>query len=272
MSCVAARKRSTARTAVLPVRLGVPDLARIAPSGRSLLVGLALLALAAGSYFVARETSVFAVQVVDVRGGTPLLRAQVRAALAPAVGRSLLKVDGDTVSRAVTPLPGVRSFSFDRSFPHTLRVIVHQEQPAFILRRVPGQQAFLVAGSGRVIRQLRHARRSTLPRLWVTKEVHVVVGERLGLAPTEAAAALSLLRGAPLPGGVHVVRAGAKELTLLLGGGLELRLGDGGDLRLKLAIARRILRRTGAASVGGGYLDVSVPERPVLSVNSQLGG
>ena len=48
----------------------------------------------------------------------------------------------------------------------------------------------------------------------------------------------------------------------MLGGGLELRLGDGGDLRLKLAIARRILRRTGAASAGGGYLDVSVPERP----------
>ena len=68
------------------------------------------------------------------------------------------------------------------------------------------------------------------------------------------------------------MRAGAKELTLVLGGGLELRLGDGGDLRLKLAIARRILRQTGAASTGGGYLDVSVPERPVLSVNSQVGG
>lgn len=267
---MAARKRSTARIAVLPARLGAPDLARIAPSGRSLLVGLALVVLAAGSYFVARETSVFAVQTVDVRGGTPLLRAQVRAALAPAVGRSLLKVDGDTVARAVTPLPGVRSFTFDRSFPHTLRVLVRQEQPAFILRRVPGKDAFLVAGSGRVIRLLPHARRSSLPRLWVTKEVHVVVGDRLGVGPTQVAAALTLLRGAPLPGGVKDVRAGPKELTLLLQGGLELRLGDGGDLRLKLAIARKILRRTGAAGVAGGYLDVSVPERPVLSTNSRL--
>ena len=66
-------------------------------------------------------------------------------------------------------------------------------------------------------------------------------------------------------------RAG-KELTLVLGGGLELRLGDTGDLRLKLAIARRILRATGAAAGGGGYLDVSVPERPVLSANSQVEG
>jgi cell division septal protein FtsQ len=196
----------------------------------------------------------------------------VRAALAPVVGRSLLLVDGDTVAHAVAPLPAVRSYSFDRSFPHTLRVIVRPEQPVFILRRVPGKDAFLVAASGRVIRPLTHSRRSSLPRLWATKDVHVVVGERLGAGPTEAASALSLLRGAPLPGGVHVVRAGAKELTLVLGGGLELRLGDDGDLRLKLAIARRILRRTRAAAAGDGYLDVSVPERPVLSVNPQLGG
>ncbi len=106
----------------------------------------------------------------------------------------------------------------------------------------------------------------------MTKDVHVVVGERLGAAPAAAASALSLLRGAPLPGGVKVVLAGAKELTLVLGGGLQLRLGDGGDLRLKLAIARRILRQTGAASAGGGYLDVSVPERTVLSINSRVGG
>ncbi len=250
----------------------MPELSRIAPSGRSVLVGFALLALAAGSYFVARETSVFALQTVEVRGGTPLLRAQVRHALASAVGESLLKVDGDTVARALTPIPEVRTFMFDRAFPHTLRVVVQQEHPVFVLRRVPGNDAFLVAASGRVIRPLAHARRSSLPRLWVTKEVRVVVGQRLGGAPARAAAALALLRGAPFPGGVKLVRVGAKELTLVLGGGLEVRLGDGGDLRLKLAIARRILRRTGAASGGGGYLDVSVPERTVLSNNSQVGG
>ena len=62
-----------------------------------------------------------------------------------------------------------------------------------------------------------------------------------------------------------------KQLSLVLGGGFEVRLGDVGDLRLKLAIARRILHMTGAGN-GGGYVDVSVPERPVLSSNSQVGG
>ena len=39
----------------------------------------ALLLLAVGGYFAARETSLFAVQAVDVRGGTPAIRAQVRS-------------------------------------------------------------------------------------------------------------------------------------------------------------------------------------------------
>jgi hypothetical protein len=61
-------------------------------------------------------------------------------------------------------------------------------------------------------------------------------------------------------------------LTLKLAGGFEIRLGDPGDLRLKLAIARRILRATGAATSGATYLDVSVPERPVVFDKSQVVG
>ena len=49
-------------------------------------------------------------------------------------------------------------------------------------------------------------------------------------------------------------------------------LGDATDLRLKLAIARRILRATGAATTAGAYLDVAVPERSVLDSNPQVGG
>jgi hypothetical protein len=101
--------------------------------------------------------------------------------------------------------------------------------------------------------------------------VDVTVGRSLPEPLLPAAVALAPLRGAPLPTGVRTVRAG-KELTLTLASGLEVRLGDTTDMRLKLAIARRILRQTGAATVGGGYLDVSVPERPVLSSNSQVAG
>ena len=81
-----------------------------------------------------------------------------------------------------------------------------------------------------------------MPRLWVTKAVDVQVGRPLPPQLAAAATALAPLQGAGLPGGVAAVRVGKDELTLQLGGGLEVRLGDTGDLRLKLAIARRILR------------------------------
>ena len=269
---MAARRRTTARVAALPARVSLPELGEIAPSLRSVAVGLALVVLAVLAYVGARETSVFAVSTIDVRGGTPVLRAQVRAALSDVVGTSLLKVGGSTVQSRLEPIPGVRSFTYDRDFPHTLRVVVKREVPVLVVRRVPGSEAFLVAADGRVLKQLPHARRSSLPRLWVKKDVPVVVGSPLPRHLLGAAAALSALRGAGLPGGVASVQAGRDDLTLTLGGGLQVLLGDTGDLRLKLAIARRILRLTGAASQGGGYLDVSLPGRPVLSSKSQVGG
>ena len=268
---MAARKSSNTRAAALPTRRAVPafPIACLAPSGRSILIGLAIFALAVGGYIGARETSIFAVHTLEIQGGDAALRAQVKAALADELGQSLLKIDGTGLGSRLAPLPGVRSFRYDRAFPNTLRIVVRPELPVLVLRH--SADAYLVAASGRVIRTLAHPRLSHLPRLWVARDVNIRVGEPLPPPAATAATTLALLRGAPFPGGVHTVRGG-KELTLVLGQGLEVRLGDSGDLQLKLAIARRILRATGAATAGSGYLDVSVPERPVLSPNSKVAG
>jgi hypothetical protein len=245
------------------------ELARLAPSGRSILIGLALFALAVGGYVAARETSIFAVRAIEIRGGDPGLQAQVKAALTGELGQSLMKIDGNSLSRRIAPLPGVRGFEYDRAFPNTLRIVIRPEQPVLVLRS--GEQAYLVSSTARVLRTMAHPHLSHLPRLWVTRDVQVRVGEPLPASAAAAATALAPLRGAPLPGGVRLVRGG-KELTLVLGSGLEVRLGDHGDLQLKLAIARRILRASTASETGGDYLDVSVPERPVLLLKSQVVG
>jgi cell division septal protein FtsQ len=244
----------------------------LVPSGRSVAAGLVVLALAAGAYVAARQTSLFGVQTVDVRGGTPALRGAVRQALAAERGESLLRVDGAAIARRLDAIPDVRGFTFDRSFPHTLRVTVRRELPVLVVRRVPGADAFLVAASGKVLRLLPHARLSRLPRLWVKKDVSLVVGAPLPRTLTPAAETVAVARSAALPGGVAAIRVGSSELTLELGSGLDIRLGDDGDLRLKLAIARRILRLSAGATAAGGYLDVAVPERPVLALKSQVGG
>ena len=49
-------------------------------------------------------------------------------------------------------------------------------------------------------------------------------------------------------------------------GGLSLRAGTAENLPLKLAIARQILAQTSVV----GYLDVSVPERPVAGADPQV--
>jgi cell division septal protein FtsQ len=247
-----------------------PALARIAPSARSILVGLALFVLAVGGYIAARETAVFAVRTVEIRGGSPAVRAHVRAALASDVGTSLLRIDGGNIERRLATLPDIQSFRYDRAFPNTLRLVIRTERPVLVVRQ--GADAFLVAATGRVLRRLAHRRLSHLPRLYMKKDVAVRIGQPLPGSAAAATTALAPLQNAPLPGGVKGVTAGATELTLVLGGGLEVRLGDIGDLRLKIAIARRILQTTGAASAAPGYLDVSVPERPVLSAKSQVEG
>jgi hypothetical protein len=248
----------------------VPRLGALLPTGRSILIALAIAAVAAGAYAAARDTSLFAVHTLDVRGGTPSLRAQVRAALAPELGRSLLRVGGGELDRRLEPVTGVKTFRFDRHFPNTLQVVVTAERPVLVLRQ--GKAAYLVSAAGRVLRTLDHPRRSSLPRLWLpTAAQQPVVGNWLPAASTAAAVAVGPLRSAPLPGGVETVVSDGKQLTLVLHSGFEVRLGDVGDLRLKLAIARRIMRLTGTA-LAPGYVDVSVPERPVLSSNSQVGG
>jgi POTRA domain-containing FtsQ-type protein len=273
VGAVTARRRTTARTAIAPARRGTLELGRLAPSGRSIAVGLALAVLAAAAYLGARDTSVFAVRTIDVRGGTATLRAQVRAALAAENGRSLVRVDTDSIEHALATVPGVRGFSSDRVFPHTLRVTVQPERAVLVLRVVPGKTAYLVSARGRVMRRLAHSRLSSLPRLWATKDVHATVGDRLSGPPGDAATALAALQGSSWPGGVRLLRSSTSELAIVLGSGFELRLGDGSDLRLKYAVARRILRASGAASAGAGsYLDVSVPERPVLYAKAQVGG
>lgn len=265
-----ARRRSTSRAAALQRRRATPSLTRLAPSGRSLLIGIGLLAASVGAYLLATQTSLFAVRTIDVRGGSPVVRAQVRAALAPERGRSLVVLGGSELSDRLGSIPGVASFAFDRGFPHTLRVTIRAERPVLVLRA--GKQAYLVSSDAKVLRSLAHPRLSSLPRVWLPAATQIAVGQSLtadrGGDAAAAAAAVHGGLGAP----VRTVTARADSITLTLGTGFELRLGDAGDLRLKLAIARRIVDSTDAAQGGSGYLDVSVPERPVLNTNPQVTG
>jgi cell division septal protein FtsQ len=256
---------------VIPLQAGIgrAGLVRLLPSGRSLLVGFAIVLGAVGLYAVARVTPMFALNRIEVEGAPPEVAARVKAALEPLDGTSLLALNSEEVESRVGALTVVASASYDRQFPHTLLVVVRPEHPVALLRH--GADAWVVAASGRVIAAAEPQASNPLPRVWITADgprVGDSLRDQFGL---RAVRALALARHAHLAGRVRTVRAADHELTFLLASGLELRLGDLRAVRLKLAVASRIL--PGLLAQGGyAYLDVSVPARPVAGQDPQAGG
>jgi cell division protein FtsQ len=264
------RPRTRASTAVSFPRTRAGsglELAKIAPSGRSLLIGLLILLTALGLYAAARGTSAFAVQSVAVHGASPDVAAEVRKQLAPALGESLLGLDLAALEHRAEQVPMVAAASFDRAFPHTLRIAVVPEVPVAVLRQ--GSSSWLAADGGRVVAELDRGARPGLPRIWLKHDVDVRLGEAVGGMQLRAIDAVAPLVSKPLPLGVASAVATRGELKLVLRNGLELRLGDSRDLPVKLEVARRVIPQLAGA---GGYLDVSVPDRPVAgeTLNSQV--
>ena len=247
---------------------------RLVPSGRSLAIGFGLLAAAFGLFLGARETGVFAVhevQVESVPGGQSRL---VDGALEGLHGTSLLRVDQEEIQRRLDKLPHVHLLGYDRAFPNTLRVKVSVERPVAVARR--GDENWLVSAEGRVLRPLERRLRRPLPVVWLERTVDPHVGSILGAAePARAIRTVAAIRAAApgLSPRVWYVKTGEGETaTAVLEDRFEIRLGATSDLPLKLAVSRRVLatlRREGAVAA---YLDVSVPERPVVgeSLESQV--
>lgn len=263
-------RRPRARSAVVPLP-GAGDglrVLRALPSWRSLAIGFAIVAAAVGLYALARFSPMFAVQRIEVEGAPPDVAAHVRSALAPLEGTSLLELDSSAVQRALTPLTDVSTASYDRAFPHTLRVIVRPETPVAVARKAA--EAWLVSGDARVISSVPLGTRRALPRIWLGGSVNPESGAALTDRPAvRAVRALARAQRFHFAQRILFVRFREHDLTFVLPSGLELRLGDIRALRLKLAVATQVLPQL-PADAGYTYLDVSVPGRPVAGGNSQV--
>jgi cell division protein FtsQ len=266
-----ARRLALAAARAQPIRpaLALPRLRF--PLGRTLVgVGVVVGVLSLG-YLAARSTSIFALQSVAVSGARGAAEADVRAALRPLDGESLVTVDTDTVERQLSALPSVRAAQVDRAFPHGLRVVVIPERPVAVLRS--GRAAWVLAGSGRVIRDTDSNTNRRLPRIWLAAGAVFEPGATLAI-PT-ASKALRAIASLPaqFPVQVRTARATGDSVVLALSIGMEVRLGSADDLDAKLAAAAAVLRGLSVSERAEfDYLDVSLPERPVAGVNSQVDG
>ena len=229
------------------------------------VAALVLVSAAIGTYVAARQTGIFALQRIEVVGAPPAVAAEIRSTLRPYLGRSLVRFDSGAAAKKLSGVAEVADTRFDRAFPHTLKVRVRTERAVAVLRQ--GSDAWLVSSTARVLRQLQRPY-PRLPRIWVPRSVEIAVNSTLDGLGARGVAALAPLAPLRVGADVREVRTGDGELTLVLGSGTEIRLGDSGDLRLKLAIVKQLLPVT----TGARYLDLSVPERPVANFNPQVGG
>jgi hypothetical protein len=233
--------------------------------------GVAALALL---YLGARETPVFAVRDIEVSGGTAAVRQAVEEAARPVEGTSLVALDGSSLVDELEALPTVRSVTYDRAFPSTLRIFVRPELPLAVLKL--GADRWLLSPRGRVIRSYEGDPTERYPAFRLAPRANVRPGAFIGdlEARTILGALASLPRG--FPARIDKVSLDHGELTMDLEapwGSPQVRLGEAVDLRVKLAVASLLIRSLSAGDRGEvRYLDVSVPERSVVGTNPQVGG
>jgi cell division protein FtsQ len=240
---------------------------------RALGVLMLVAAVVVLLYAAARFSSLFAFEKLELTGGRPGTREQVRAALRPLLGESLVALDQADLRRMLEELPAVRSARIDRAFPHTLRIALVHERPLAVVQS--GGEAWLVSVRGRVIRAVEPERAGKRP------VVQADPGSKLAPGATvhadDVRTSLEALRRLPdgFPERVESASTSGGAVTLVLAGGMEVRLGHPGSFALKLAVAGRVLRAMSADDAAAlAYVDVSVPERPVggTTLNSQLEG
>lgn len=238
------------------------------------MVAVAVCAAAglALAYLAARHTPLFAVQELQVRGAPPRVESAIRAELQPLLGTSLVALDGGELVKRLESLPVVKAAQYDRAFPHTLRLVVRPERQLAVVRS-RGGGAWVVSEGGRVLRAAPLRALARLPVIALAPGMLLRPGESLENPATLTTLHALALAPRPFPVRIRSARMQLGRVTLVAGGGTELRLGEPSELRLKLAIADRVLRFLEPEERAQlGYIDLSLPERPVTGTNSQVEG
>jgi cell division protein FtsQ len=227
---------------------------------RTLLAVLAALPLLAGGWLWLRDSSLVAVQRVEVSGVHGAEAHALTAALvAAAQHMSTLDVNSGALRSAAAPFAVVREVRAVASFPHRLLIQVVEQLPVAALST--GGVRTAVAADGVVLG----------PSL-LSGSIPSVSGEpgAAGIAPptgqrvhgAPVLAELTVLGAAPVPleRVVAHVSMGPKGLIMTMRNGLLAYFGDATRPHAKWLSLARVLADPGSA--GASYVDVRVPERP----------
>jgi cell division protein FtsQ len=235
--------------------------ATLTPSRRTrrrLLVAAVLAALLAALYmFWLRDSSLVAVDNVEVTGLTGRDADRVRVALAStAETMTTLHVDEGRLQDAAAAFPVVARVEATPDFPHGMTIHVTEHRPAALA--VAGGRKQPIAGDGSVLTGI--AVEGDLP----TIDLAVAMPQRrLGPGAARDAALVAGAAPAVISRRVDSLarEGGARGVVAELEDGTELVFGTPDQLAAKWAAAIRVLADDEAD--GATYIDVRIPERPV---------
>jgi cell division protein FtsQ len=215
-------------------------------------VAVLAIALAAGYWFWLRDSSLVAVNQVEVAGLTSLTDPAAAKALERAArDMTTLHVEMDELGRAAAPFPTIKSLSASTSFPNGLTITVVERGPVAVAGDVP------VAADGTLLPGVE-AGKDPLP------EIDASAGEGAGTLEGEGrdqAIVLGAAPGAMVPVIERSAVSGG-EIEVKLTNGISLRFGDSARAEAKWEAAARILADPGLASLS--YIDLRIPDRPAV--------
>jgi len=220
---------------------------------RLIIAALIIAALVAGYMLWFRDSSLVAVENVEVTGTdvSPAVEADLTNA---AMGLSTLHLDRSKLEAAVADDPTVVAIKVETDFPHGVTIDVQSRTPAGWI----DDGGMLVAGDGTVL-DTGVDRPDGLPEIDADPEVSG------GRVEAPALTVARVLGAAPKPLQPQIESAAVDDqhgVVATVTGGIELRFGSPANADQKWRAASSVLADPGLTSAT--YIDLSVPARPVV--------
>ncbi len=212
--------------------------------------------VAAGYFLWARDSSLVAIDNVDVVGVTAGDRGALIGELTEASeSMTTLHVDRERLEAIAYRFPTVASISIDPNFPHGMRIEVTERPPTMVVQS--GDQAVPVAGDGTLLTGVEISKDDNLPVLAVDQAPQgpTLEGSVLDQALVVGAAPDELR---PLIEKIDQSKEYGVEITLR--GGIPVRFGNSAAAEEKWSAAAAVLADPKLDTLS--YLDVRVPDRP----------
>ena len=228
---------------------------------KTTLLAAAFLASLAALLWIYTGTGVLNVRHIEIRGNQQLDAGYLESLTGITPDTHLLKMDVKAVERALCSEPYIQSVSVSRRFPATVILEVNERCPQGMI--VQNGKYHLVDSSGYILESLAEMpqglveiRDIEIPMLFPGKEIS---GE-------DFISAITLLESLPpdLKGITEAVGHHQEERLYLIGRGTMVIYGDTSDLPEKNTVALLALRDLVDNYAAIEYIDVSLPDHPVL--------